>query len=157
MIFGIVFTWVELGGIYRTEPAKPLSRERLLECGLGFCPGHTLSLSPVRNRIYAQSFDPSIGPFGSDTIISIDPDIGSFERVLVADVGVSIFAIVPMRGDVDGDGDSDHSDLEWLVGCIEGSSVEVSPACDLADMDADGDVDLLDVRYFLVAHSSIQK
>ena len=58
-------------------------------------------------------------------------------------------------GDVDGDGDVDLSDFQFMVFCFHGPGVSYTaqtgprrPACSLADLDFDDDVDASDVVAF---------
>lgn len=86
-------------------------------------------------------------------MIAVDPHDGSYETVLEYG-GTGSFAIVPLRGDVDGDGNTDLYDLDWFAACMEGAGIEIPAHCHLADMDADGDGDLFDLRYFMLGHSA---
>ena len=72
------------------------------------------------------------------------------------DVYVSRLAIPggPLDGEINCDGVLDLADYSALADCLTGPDVEVSFACELADLDTDGDVDLRDyqrlgVRLFL--------
>ena len=136
---------------YRYALGDPDSREIFAQCVSlqGLCGSTGIELSPDRTRVYTDLFDYSTSRY---SMIAVDPHDGSYQTV-VNDGGGPSFAVVPLRGDVDGDGDADLSDLAWLVACMDGPEAGRTTACDLADMDADGDVDLFDVRFFLIAHS----
>lgn len=143
----------DFGAIFRYSSGGAESREVFpLQCGVpgGICV-HTLTLSPDRNSIYASA--------SSYPVVSIDPEIASFNVVVASpSVGSTCgLAVVPFRADVDGNGVRNLNDLEVLLSCTQGPGVAaVSDECGLADMDADGDVDLLDVRFFLRAHSALR-
>ena len=52
------------------------------------------------------------------------------------------------RGDLDGDGDVDLSDLLAFQSCFSGAGQAVSLGCEDADLDNDGDADLADLVTF---------
>ncbi|GMU21622.1 MAG: hypothetical protein AMXMBFR13_17140 [Phycisphaerae bacterium] len=57
---------------------------------------------------------------------------------------------IPVRMDLDADGDIDQSDFGHLQTCLSGPGVaQVTPACAAARLDADDDVDLDDLSLFL--------
>lgn len=51
-------------------------------------------------------------------------------------------------GDCDGDGDIDLDDFQVLAECLLGPDNGLSPDCDCADSDVDGDADLRDCANF---------
>lgn len=53
-----------------------------------------------------------------------------------------------VKGDIDGDGDIDGADFNALVNCNDGAGVPIDPACNCADFDDDGRVDLFDIAEF---------
>ncbi len=60
--------------------------------------------------------------------------------------------LVSVPGDTDDDGDVDLADWAWLERCFLGANVAYAePACALADVDTDADVDLEDARRLGVA------
>lgn len=57
----------------------------------------------------------------------------------------AIFKIVPSSGDLDTDADIDGNDLFKITDCWTGPETDsVAPGCELADVDADRDIDLAD-------------
>lgn len=135
---------------HRYTLGVPNSRVVLADCE-DICGSQALVLSPDRTRIYTSNYyDKS--PWRLD-MIAVDPHDGSYETVLEYG-GTGSFAIVPLRGDVDGDGNTDLYDLDWFAACMEGAGIEIPAHCHLADMDADGDGDLFDLRYFMLGHSA---
>lgn len=152
--FGYVHA--QTGIWYRYKLGDPTSRQVIAGCGGAgpqICASEALVLSPDRARIYTGSFDYASSQYD---MVAVDPHDGSFETVL-AYGGTTEFAVVPLRGDVDGNQDTDLSDLEWFASCMYGPNSNVSPTCYSADMDADGDVDLFDARFFDLGYSSFHK
>jgi hypothetical protein len=102
--------------------------------------------------------DPGVDAFSPNPyvrLISIDAENGSYEIVILHG-GESRLTIEPLRGDVDGDTDTDLLDFDWLISRIDGPQDVMSCACDLAGMGADGDVDLFEVPYFMLGHTAFQ-
>ena len=58
----------------------------------------------------------------------------------------------PLLGDGDGDGDVDIFDFEIFHNCVGGPGGELSPECEVMDMDNDADVDRADFWVFQVAY-----
>lgn len=149
--FGYVHA--QTGIWYRYELGDPSSRIVFAACNQlsgEICGSYALALSPDRTRIYTISYDYSTF---LHSLLAVDPRDGSYETVMYFIPSFTL-AVVPLRGDVDGDRKTDLLDLEWLTGCTDGPEGGMSPACDLADMDADGDVDLFDARYFMLGYSA---
>jgi Bacterial Ig domain/Right handed beta helix region len=73
-----------------------------------------------------------------------------FDDPTTPDTGNGVAPLVDMgayeytTGDADGDGVADLFDYEMFAGCVTGADGPVPADCILLDMDADGDVDLLD-------------
>jgi len=89
-------------------------------------------------------------------MLSIDPVTGTYKRNSISApgnvVGPDGAAIVPLRGDIDHSGAVDSLDFAILRDCINGPGGGLlSPTCDESDLDADGDVDLFDFRFFQLA------
>jgi WD40 repeat protein len=150
---GEVYALVLPPGIYRYAAGQPFGRETFTECDSQLCV-YLLTPSPDRRRIYATSSPPFY------SIVSIDPADASFELVAVGPIALSLCGLagVPLRGDVDGDADTDLTDLQSLLYCMLGVNVgPPNPECGLADMDGDGDVDLFDVRYFMLGYTAFGK
>lgn len=151
--YGYLHTRKSRGYWYRYVLGDPGSREIFEGCddlNDNFCPYEGLFLSPDRSRIYTSVFDYMSS---SSSLVSVDPRDGSYQTVMNNGVGAS-FAVVPLRGDVNGDHDTDLVDMQWIASCLDGSDEEAAPNCGLADMDADGDVDLFDVRYFMLGYTA---
>jgi len=144
---------VKTGGYwYRYVLGDPNSREVFANCdGIGqdICSSYALALSPDRKRIYTYA---DVGMIRY-RLLAVDPYDGSYETVMPYVPTINL-GVVPLRGDVDGDRDTDIVDLEWMSACVDGPDAPTPPSCDFADMDADGDVDLFDARYFMLAHSA---
>jgi probable HAF family extracellular repeat protein len=68
--------------------------------------------------------------------------IGSFRGARLA------FLMTPVRGDFDGDGDTDLADLRVLVSCFTGPDGRVTGACKDCDIDRNASVDLADLQAF---------
>ncbi len=124
----------------------PSLRFVLLSCPpiLPICGAGVIAVSPDGSRIYALDVGFSV--------FSIDPVDGSHDVVFppggsAYDCGM---AVVPLRGDLNGDGIVDLDDYTLMNFCI-GSAIDVAdtnPRCNVADLDVDGDVDLFDFRFF---------
>ena len=63
--------------------------------------------------------------------------------------GTGGYILIPLHdGDLDYDGDVDGGDFALLAACVDGPDVEFLDGCLSADIDEDGDCDLLDVGRF---------
>ena len=63
--------------------------------------------------------------------------------------GTGGYILIPLHdGDLDYDGDVDGGDFALLTACVAGPDVEFLDGCLSADIDEDGDCDLLDVGRF---------
>lgn len=58
-------------------------------------------------------------------------------------------------GDIDGDGDADFDDYEWLADCLTGPSAAILSGCHAADLDRNARVDMADVALFQQAFGAI--
>jgi len=100
----------------------------------------------------------SVGSFfptgqAGQCILSIDPVSGLYHSIPGYVFGSPFgMGIVPLRGDLDHNGAADLADYTLLQGCMIGpSNGALSGGCGVADLDADGDVDLFDFRFFQLA------
>ncbi|RJP38135.1 MAG: hypothetical protein C4547_04920 [Phycisphaerales bacterium] len=112
-----------------------------------------------------DGFEPQVGD--TFTVMTYGSHSGEFDEVIAPcgyefavhynanDVTLEVTGVgVPTPGDLDGDCDIDLDDYKRVAPCIGGPSVEVPPqGCDpddfiAADLDADFDVDIRDIREF---------
>jgi hypothetical protein len=64
------------------------------------------------------------------------------------------FAVAPLPGDMDEDGDVDLDDFSIFAGCMVGPGIAYPGGCDSADLDDEGDVDLADFAEFQATYPS---
>lgn len=131
--------------VFKYPAADLSSREILVACPefMPICGTGSVVASPDSSQIYASR----VGYY----VISINPADGSYEVVFPADGSASscVLAVVPLRGDLNGDGIVDLDDYTLMNLCM-GSVIDVAdtnPRCNVADLDVDGDVDLFDFRF----------
>lgn len=95
--------------------------------------GRSGTFSHISNRLIGTTlrFDPHYGP--------------NSVSLVVADA-------LPGDGDFTGDGLSNLADLVQFEGCMTGPDIPYQPGCEPADMDGDGDVDIIDFGLFQVSY-----
>lgn len=92
-----------------------------------------------------------IGLFARDSL----SDTGWFQSDELFNYTFNVSPAAPWAYDRDGDGDIDMTDFAALQRCATGSDRgPVSADCALADLDADQDVDIYDVRQFALCQSA---
>ena len=67
---------------------------------------------------------------------------------------VLLEAVAPAPGDCNADGDIDEFDFQCFAGCTTEPGEELLPGCEGADLDGDGDVDLVDFGIFQILYGS---
>lgn len=72
----------------------------------------------------------------------------SWQHIVVGDPLGRFLDVVDQWGDCNADGTVDDADTQHFVDCITGVPGTVGPACECADFDGDGDIDLRDMNEY---------
>jgi hypothetical protein len=135
---------IQIGG---TNPG--VDHDQLIVTGQTDIHGGTLVIELVNNYLPAigsQYVIAQTGTFGQVTFDDVVGD-GAFDVDIVGNT-IVLTATLPANladlADFDDSGIVDAPDAAFLSGCMNGPQQPLVPPCDQADLDGDGDVDLVD-------------